>query len=860
MQTKKQDIEMGAITIKVIEEVGPFDKQSGSVSFGISSLDQLAAKYEINSLTNRFKHRPIPINSHLPDLSRLYKIEFPDKYNVISVASDFSKDLNIEYAEPIPKIFLLHEPNDNLYSVQWHLPKIQAPEAWDIHKGEEGDSTIILAITDSGVDWDHPDLVDNIWNNLGEDADGDNHTLEWNGTQWVFDPGDLNSIDDDDNGFIDDLVGWNFDDNNNNPDDNDNHGTVVSGLSNAVTNNQIGVASISYNLNCMPVKGFDYNSVIYAAENGADIINCSWGYYLFTMADLEAVEYATGLGSIIVAAAGNESANIFHYPAAFPNVIAVAGVNNQDLKAVSSSYGIFIDVCAPVGDLWTTIRNGGYTTVGLGTSHAAPQVTGLLGLIKSYHPTWTNDQILTQLVGTAENIDLLNPGYENLLGSGRINAFHSLADTNIVAPQKLKLLSQLLYLGDENTTQSSYPGEIINLSLEIQNFSVGVYANNFSVTLTTNDPDIQILDGEYVGFLPADHIIELIDEFQIQISPSATTHIANLTYQYSAEVPIVLGDEFSFDIIVNPDGVLVWEGVENGQDYSGEFIKNYLTTKNAYLHLYTTNPVLSYNGLDAAFLSFGNFGSNGLNTPFNNFHATIVQDYLESGGRVYLEGGDALGFDQYQDSVLFSLFGISSVDDGGTNFINSLQGQDTTITQGMLFTSSTQTNIAYIDKYFPDSNGVVAFYESSYGNVAVQSIGTYGQRTFCFSYALAELVDGDPPTTRDSLIQRILNFFEVPITSIEDELQLPTKFTLMQNYPNPFNPNTKIKYSIPQSSNVRIKVFDILGNEIETLVNEEKPVGTYELTWYAEGLPSGVYFYQLKAGDFIETKKMVLVK
>ena len=88
----------------------------------------------------------------------------------------------------------------------------------------------------------------------------------------------------------------------------------------------------------------------------------------------------------------------------------------------------------------------------------------------------------------------------------------------------------------------------------------------------------------------------------------------------------------------------------------------------------------------------------------------------------------------------------------------------------------------------------------------------------------------------------------------------PEKFSLEQNYPNPFNPSTKIKYSVPQTSQVQIKVFNLLGNEIEALVNEEKPAGTYEITWYAAGLPSGIYFYKLQAGDFVETKKMVLMK
>jgi len=98
------------------------------------------------------------------------------------------------------------------------------------------------------------------------------------------------------------------------------------------------------------------------------------------------------------------------------------------------------------------------------------------------------------------------------------------------------------------------------------------------------------------------------------------------------------------------------------------------------------------------------------------------------------------------------------------------------------------------------------------------------------------------------------------ISEVENEITLPVSYKLYQNYPNPFNPSTRIRYSVPQTSNVLVKVFDILGNEIETLVNEEKSTGTYEITWHAEELPSGVYFYRLQAGDFVETKKMILIK
>jgi hypothetical protein len=101
---------------------------------------------------------------------------------------------------------------------------------------------------------------------------------------------------------------------------------------------------------------------------------------------------------------------------------------------------------------------------------------------------------------------------------------------------------------------------------------------------------------------------------------------------------------------------------------------------------------------------------------------------------------------------------------------------------------------------------------------------------------------------------------QITITGVDDEEMLPTVFKLEQNYPNPFNPSTTIKFAVPERSNVLIKIYDILGSEVSTLVNEEKPAGTYELTWEAIGLSSGIYFYQLKAGEYVNTKKMLLIK
>ena len=301
----------GVITIKLKEGVGDFAKQTGMVSFGIQSLDDKVANFEVYQLEKRFRYNPAKLRADLPDLSRIYKISFPETVQLDEVVKAFSSDPNVEYAEAIPVYHTTEVPVDALYSQCQHLPQIHAPEAWEIHKGENGTEEIVIAIVDTGVDWEHEDLQSNIWQNLAEDADSDGHTVEYNGTQWVLDPGDLNGIDEDANGFTDDLAGWNFITGNGDPNPIPGnpvggHGTHCSGIAAGSTNNGIGIASISWNVKVMAIctdqnntVPYGWDGIIYAAENGADIISNSWGGFPYSIADQEAVTYATGLGSIV---------------------------------------------------------------------------------------------------------------------------------------------------------------------------------------------------------------------------------------------------------------------------------------------------------------------------------------------------------------------------------------------------------------------------------------------------------------------------------------------------------------------------------------------------------------------------------
>lgn len=772
----------GAIHIKVKENKGPFVKQSGTVSFGIASLDQLVQDYGISHLSKRFTHKPIAKNSKLPDISRIYLIEFPAEIDVWKVSSAFHNDPNIEYAEPIPKHQVTVVPDDPMYGTLQHLPQIMAEEAWEIHKGEEGSEEIIVAIVDTGIEWDHEDLQDNVWQNMGEDADGDGQTMEFIDGSWELDPGDLNGIDDDGNGFDDDLIGWNFILGNSdlNPIPTNpvgDHGTHCAGISNGVTNNGTGIASISWNLKVMGICAdannslvYGYDGIVYAAENGADFISNSWSGSSPSQVSQDVINYATGLGSVVLAAAGNHNSLELHYPASYANVISVASVSEDDTKASYSAYNFAVDVSAPgggnEGGITSTVLNNGYANKS-GTSMATPLVAGLFGLLKSYHPDWSNEELLTQLLGTADDIDAINPGYENYLGSGRINAFHALTEENVVPPQLLKIDFLYSSMTDENGNSMLEPGEEVTISATFRNFSQLLGSDEVTFTLITDDPDISITTASFTTSVPPDGEFEVEDAFVFEIGQDAETHVANIFIEVTADVPVVTGSGFQMDLIIAPTGMLVWEGEVNDPAYSGHFIAQFLEEQ-GYDVLHTNVYPHSFIGFDATFLSFGNGGEEAeAATLFEYRHTLPIKDYLIQGGSLYLDGMAIMSipdiFDFPNALVLWNLFGVANATiDFSSNPISSLEGQEDTPGEGMVFTESNQFNNWYIDIIQPSASATTPFFEDNYGFVSLANAGNLDQKTFYLGYNLADLVDVDPVSSRYNVLVRVMEHLGYP--------------------------------------------------------------------------------------------------
>ncbi len=771
----RPQFQKGMITIKVKKGVGEFDMQRGKVSFNISSLDEKAAKYKVDLLEKRFKYNPEKLRADLPDLSRIYRIEFPEEYPITKVAREFAGDPNIEYAEPIPIPYSYIEPDDPRYGQCQHLPQIRAPQAWDIHKGEDGFEEVVIAIVDDGVDWDHEDLVDNIWQNMGEDIDGDWRTLEFIGDEWVFDPGDVNGIDDDGNGYIDDFIGWNFHNSGNNPDHlpGNGHGSHCAGLASATTNNNIGVASISWNLKIMPVQAAGeaggiihaYNGIIYAAENGADVISNSYGIDYYSQADFEVISYAIGLGSILVASAGNDNQfTDHHYPSNYPGVISVASVVDNDYKASFSNFGPNISISSPGDGIYSTTKNNTYSRWS-GTSMSSPLAAGLFGLVKSYHPEWTSEKVITQVLATADNIDTINTAYKNMLGSGRINAFKALDITNITLEQEIALNLLGYTCHDTDGNNMLEPGDTVSMSFEMRNYSFGVSADNVTFKLISDDPCIAILENSFSGIVPADNYFNLDHVFQFKISDQATSHFTSLKLVTSAEAEITWGDTLSFQIIIAPDDILVFQGSGTGNAYSGDSIYQFLIEQDLPVS-YTTHFPYSLNGFDAVFLSFGNYGQYiNMGTIITLKMTETISEYLVKGGRVYADCGSFFGgmayFGYPNLEEMIDLFGIKEVETPlGINALTMLNGLPGSIGEDLKFVGSSQAPNWYIDILTPGSYGISVFEEQNYGVVAVQGEGEYGQKTFVFSYSLAHLEDTEYGT-RDELLNNIVAFFDL---------------------------------------------------------------------------------------------------
>ena len=364
----------------------------------------------------------------------IYRVNLKPTATVTSAASQLATLSGVQSAQPDYQIQVERTPNDPSFTSQWAYKNtgqnggtagadIRLPAAWNVTTGT---GNTIVAIVDTGIDYRHPDLAPNLWQNPREI------------------PG--NGIDDDGNGFRDDMIGANFIDNNGDPIDTNSHGTHVAGIIGARGGNAVGVAGIDWNVRIMALKfigpngGFTSDAVRamnYAVTNGAKIINNSWGGGGYDAATSAAIVRARNAGVIVVNAAGNSGSDndqSAFYPANYitqsDNVITVAATDSQDQLSSYSNFGRnTVTLGAPGTDILSTLPNNRYGSYS-GTSMATPMVSGSLALLWDQHPTWNYQQIIAKL---KSSVDTLSSLKGKTITGGRLNVA-KLLDAPTVSP------------------------------------------------------------------------------------------------------------------------------------------------------------------------------------------------------------------------------------------------------------------------------------------------------------------------------------------------------------------------------------------------------------------------------------------
>ncbi len=893
-------------------------------SASLQKLNKPTQNFSVQNLTQLFPPQS-KLNKGEESLSRIYLLTYNSSDDPIQAAQKISRQTGIEWAEPKYIQTVTYSPNDSLYVLnqQRNLERIHAKEAWDITKG---DSTVLIGIVDTGVDWTHPDLAANVWydhgTRSGTDLGGENGTPD-------NDPREDNS----------NLNRY--------------HGTHVAGIACAVTNNRTGIASIGFNCSFIPVKAsrgdkrdangypyiyYGYEGIKYAADKGAWVINCSWGGFDYSNLGQEIINYALSKGALVVAAAGNDGQLTDYYPASFNGVLSV-GWSETDSDAIFplSNYGRSVDVFAPGTSILSTWQKTPFVFDSLyhrisGSSMSSPLVAGLAGLVFSMRRGYTALQVAEQIRVTSDNVEQYNNvNLKYLLGRGRINAYKAVTDTNTAAIRA----TSVKFIDEGNSNGILESGETCSVEITFKNYLKTATNINVQLINIDNDNSIDLLQSNFhidlLGTL-VDSVKNSSNKFKFSISSNAPyNHDLHLLLKY-----FINGNEVDFQWInerINPTydthnignitmsitskGALGFNDFPNNLEGSGfKFIGGEnLLFEGAFMYGTSSNKLM-----DAARVTSKQSEDFTTLIPMK-----VISDGSEQDGRTVFSdagaGTNALGITTQLLTYTYSLPPNNNYIILKTTLSNKTSQDINNLYAGYYFDWDLPADAPTADStYYDETNNFAVAVDKTkkvdtYVGAALVSTNSYGYYPIDNNATTGEVIlansDGFSDaekwiaisskgamnkTAGPSDISFVISAgpfnvpanqsidigFSVAAGSTLDELKnairqsrikfkdvggwqpnvTPTDFTLYQNYPNPFNSGTVINYYLTQNSLVTIKLYDLLGREIATLINDVENAGLHKLNFMPDRikLSSGVYFYRLLTESFSQTKKMILLK
>jgi thermitase len=404
-------------------------------------------KWKMEERMRVFSDFQVQVRKHYSSID-VYRVKGQPGDRTEDMIRRLSQDPDVESVEPNYKRYLKAvTPNDPFFSSQWALETVMCTDAWEI---ETGDRSIVIAFADTGIDYEHEDLRNNLWKNLGED---------WIGNQ----PGN-NGLDDDHDGYVDNYYGINTITETGDPFDDEGHGTHVAGIAGAEGNNLKGVSGVNWRVSIMALKfigaggvgdvGDEIDAIEFAKNHGVRVLNMSFGSNYFSEQERNAIANAPGI--LFIAAAGNERTNndvVPSYPANYdlPNIISVANSLQSDALAFYSNYGPeTVSVAAPGQSILSTIPNGLYDTLS-GSSMSTALVSGLAALVLAKTPGMTVSGLKDQILRTVDEVPQLEA---RLLTGGRVNAYRALSE-QVVWPHIYRISPATSAVGAQVTLRGS---------------------------------------------------------------------------------------------------------------------------------------------------------------------------------------------------------------------------------------------------------------------------------------------------------------------------------------------------------------------------------------------------------------------
>lgn len=886
--------------------------------FGIASLDNTLRSYLVNKVIQRY-----PLKADVSkrmigdeDIAKIYTFFYDGNIDPTDL-SELIKESNgsiIEWVEPDFVYMPDFIPNDPNIGQQYHISKISAYQAWDLCKG---DTNVIIGIVDSGSDLDHPDLAANIsynWDDPpGNNVDDDNNGYidDFKGWDFFYNDNDPN-IAPSGNTHGSHVSGDASQVTNNNV-----HGGGIGykvKLRISKHTDDVDPQSYLYNTN---------DGIVYCYQNGCKVINCSFGSSSPSSYTQTIVDAAWANGTIICASAGNEGANILRYPAAYNHVVCVASSNSNDIKSSFSNYHDTVDVTAPGESILSTVYKNLYDYFS-GTSMSSPITAGTVALIKSKYPAWNPAQIVDRLKLGVDSIYNLNPGYVGKLGTGRINAFKCVSDKPIIAVTSYSHNDSLYGNNDKVYDVNEKVSLMLNYKnvwLAGSNISLRLTTTDPDVEITKDSVFVGNLAAFTTYSTSISNTFEVRAKSTCPFDKQVTFKLgySNTAYSYDAgstAIVVTFRQGWATHNVNNLKLSLTKDGAvgKKSEPYgSGLFIGSGNTNQiyEGGLMIGASNTKVSD---DCRRGTTGNYSD----TDFTAINSYIMQTpgvlSNQDGNGLFNDNG--AGTNKIGVEVKASSYAFTS--SGNENFIilkyrikNTSGANLTNIHAGIyMFFKPNGSNTGNISKY--DSNNKFGYtYNqanpdpylgiSLLSNNTVKFAGLQGLNVLngftteekwnalstgildtitvpginCFVISTGPLsINNNDSAIVGFAVLKGSNLADLQSTAINAKNKwnsligiqkitgnIPAKFELFQNYPNPFNPSTKIKFSLPKNDQVTIKVYDIIGREVEAILNNKKmEAGTYEIDFNNNELSSGIYFYRIETNYYNEVKKMVLLK